>query len=114
MTYGGGPSGGYIIDYSIRPPRVFRWRRGGIAQPLTIVALRDSIVLLYRRVIGDDPPAYVCEFTINEVRQMDIYAQGYHYAYAAYFQMLFELPDDGPEEEVESVEDNNNNNNNNN
>ena len=36
MTYGGGPSGGYIIDYSSTPRVIFRWhRRLGHADEIT-------------------------------------------------------------------------------
>ena len=46
MTYGGGPSGGYIIDYSSRPRAVFRWSRR-LGQDVVTTPLPDGIRLLY-------------------------------------------------------------------
>ena len=46
VTFGGGPSGGYIIDYSSRPRAVFRWRRR-LGQDVVITPFPDGVRLLY-------------------------------------------------------------------
>ena len=51
MTYGGGPSGGYIIDYSSRPRAVLRWSRR-FGQDAIITPLPDGIRLIYKDTPG--------------------------------------------------------------
>ena len=56
QMYGGGPSGGYIIDYSTRPRKVFRWRRhSAFGEEPTIIQLPPSVHLIFRNVIANAP-----------------------------------------------------------
>ena len=66
MTFGAGPIGGYISDYTTIPRAVFRWRRT-LGEDAIITPLPDGVRLLYRTLPLYSPEAHVCEFTVEEV-----------------------------------------------
>jgi hypothetical protein len=70
QTYGGGPSGGYIIDYTTRPRAVFRWRRTRPGEDEVITQLPDGIRLLYTDFPLYEPSAQVRESTVEELESI--------------------------------------------
>ena len=93
MTYGGGPVGGNIIDYSSRPRAVSRWHRR-IGQT-TITPLPDGVHLLYMEWHEDEPQAHVCEFTVEQVETMDLEALDYMCAAELYEDIWEDVPGEG-------------------
>ncbi|MFM7979092.1 MAG: hypothetical protein ACKPKO_07215, partial [Candidatus Fonsibacter sp.] len=94
MTYGGGPTGGYIIDYSSHPRVVSRWdSRSGI---LTITPLPDGVRLLYRGDPDETPEAHVHEFTVEEVESMEFEWLNITYATEWYELIWEDIPGEPP------------------
>ena len=80
MTFGGGPTGGYIIDYTTIPRAVFRWRRHMLGQDVVITPLPDGARLLYRTLPLYTPEEHVCEFTVEEVLAMNLHELDFYIA----------------------------------
>ena len=99
QTYGGGPSGGYIIDYTTRPGAVFRWRRPRPGADEVITPLPDGIRLLYTDFPLYEPVAHVREFTVEEVESIDFEANEIMYA-AEFYEDIWggDVPRDSPTE----------------
>ena len=95
LTCGGGPVGGYIIDYASRPRAVSRWHRR-IGQT-TITPLPDGVRLLYTQRPEDEPQAHVREFAVEEVESMDLEALAYMYAAELYEDIWEDVPGDSTE-----------------
>ncbi|MFM8413179.1 MAG: hypothetical protein ACKOCX_00475, partial [Planctomycetota bacterium] len=79
MTYGGGPSGGYIIDYSVRPRVVSRWHER-FGQDTVITPLPTTRRLLFTNRHEDTPEGHVHEFTVAQVEAMNLEELDYAYA----------------------------------
>ena len=58
MTSGGGPSSGYIIDYSSERRAISRWHQN-FGQDAIITPLPDDVRLLYREMPYDEPQDHV-------------------------------------------------------
>jgi len=102
MTFGGGPTGGYIIDYTTIPRAVFRWLRQMVGQDAVITPLPDGVRLLYTDFPLYEPVAHVREFTVEEVAYLDLEALDYMHA-AEFFENIWEdAPEESPEESPES------------
>ena len=95
MTYGGGPSGGYIIDYSSTPRVVFRWHRR-FGEEAVITPLPDGLRLIYRDTPNDVPDAHVREFTTEQVAYLDFEALDYMYAAELYETIWEDIPGESP------------------
>ena len=80
MTFGGGPTGGYIIDYTTIPRAVFRWRRQMVGQDAVITPLPDGVRLLYRTLPLYSREEHVCEFTVEEVLAMSMHELDFYIA----------------------------------
>ena len=99
MTYGGGPSGGYIIDYSSNSSTlraVFRWHRRVVGQEAVITPLPDGSRLSYRGTPNDVLDAHVREFTTEQVAYLDVEALGYMFVAELYETIWADIPGESP------------------
>ena len=95
MTYGGGPSGGYIIDYASTPRAISRWhRRGSRADEIT--PLPDGVRLLFTLRPEETPEAHVQEFTVERIESMNLHELDYSYAAAWYEDIWEDFPGESP------------------
>jgi hypothetical protein len=78
MTYGGGPSGGYIIDYSSERRAMSRWSQSFGEHPPAITPLPGELRLLYTEM--HDDVDHVRDFTVEQVRSMIMHELNYSYA----------------------------------
>ena len=93
MTYGGGPSGGYIIDYATSPRAVSRWSLR-LGQDAIITPLPYGVRLLYSERPEDEPQDHVREFTVEEIESMDLHVLNYMYAADLYAEIWEDLPEE--------------------
>ena len=91
MTYGGGPSGGYIIDYSVRPRVVSRWHER-FGQDTVITPLPTTRRLLYTNRREDTPEGHVHEFIVAQVEAMNLEELDYAYATEWYEDIWEDFP----------------------
>jgi hypothetical protein len=96
QTYGGGPSGGYIIDYTTRPGAVFRWRRPRPGADEVITPLPDGIRLLYTDFPLYTPSDHVREFNVEELESIDFEANNIMYAAVFYEDIWEDAPGESP------------------
>jgi hypothetical protein len=96
QTFGGGPSGGYIIDYTTRPRAVFRWHRRVPGQEPVITPLPNGVRLLYTDFPLYEPSAHVREFTVEELESIDFEANDIMYAAVFYEDIWEDAPGESP------------------
>jgi len=96
MTYGGGPSGGYIIDYSSTPRVVSRWHRR-LGQDDVYTPLPHGVRLLYTNRQDMTPEGHVREFTVAQVEAMNLHELDYMYAAAWYEDIWEDFPGQSPD-----------------
>ena len=95
QTFGGGPAGGYIIDYTTRPRAVFRWYQISDEEPV-ITPLPEGVCLLYRDIPDIEPEAHIGEFTVEQVESMDLEALDYMYATELLIELYEDICEDDP------------------
>ena len=100
-TYGGGVTGGYIVDYSVVPPQVSRWRSG---DPLTITPLYVMYRLVHWYNFHSTPENKLCEFHLADIDRMDMEALEYQFAEEYYRDLWFDVPENYSVEDNESSE----------
>ena len=107
MTYGGGPSGGYIIVYESRPYAVYRWRRTSAGQDPVVTPLPDDVRLLYTDFPLYMPVAHVREYFVVDVESMDMEALDVMYAAEFYDNIWEDAPWESPRESPATAPSNN-------
>ena len=93
MTYGGGPSAGYIIDYSSRPRAISRWHRR-LGRILSSLRCQMGFASSIRSFPLAEPKANVREFTVEEIESMDLHVLNYMYAADLYAEIWEDLPEE--------------------
>ncbi|MFM7979999.1 MAG: hypothetical protein ACKPKO_11855, partial [Candidatus Fonsibacter sp.] len=96
MTYGGGPAGGYIIDYSSTPRAVSRWHQR--LGDMRITPLPEGVGLLYKDIPDDTPSEHVREFTTEEVESLEFQWLDYVYATELFEDIWQDVPGETPDD----------------
>ncbi|MFM7983572.1 MAG: hypothetical protein ACKPKO_30025, partial [Candidatus Fonsibacter sp.] len=85
---------GYIINYSFDPGRVSRYVYGD--PTTTITPLPRNIRLIYKRILRYTNTSYFKEFTLEEVRNMNLDELDYTYAVYEFKNRWLDFEEDSP------------------
>ena len=89
MTSRGNPSFGYTIDYSTPQGEIARWHHA-LMEDLVSTPLPPNLRLMYGE--WDDDNDSLREFTRDQVRGMNLHANGIYYAKDFYERGLEDIP----------------------